>query len=844
MAQTDRATGLVGETGIKEPVRVATTANITLSGEQTIDGVAVVDGDRVLVKDQTTAANNGIYCVDPQTEILTKAGFKKHDDLVVGEDVLTLNMETGKSEWQPVLSVHEFPVHDTEMLSMEGNCHSSLSTMNHRWPVSRRHPPLSLYPRRRVANGTFALSEMLSDQQYMMFKESADLNNEDYILLSADCANLPDVEIYQNALVELIAWFITEGHIRKRNSGALSTCVDIVQSQAVNPDKVCKIRSCLTDLFGPAVEYLKRKRNGVRKPEWREKLTGSGRMMEFSLNREAGKILCELAPHKIARADFISSLTKMQLDLFIDTCIAADGTISIRSGQRIFIQKCAKRLAPVQMACALRGIPTNVYKKSDDADDVYVMTLLKRKRALPISNGKITKYSGIVWCPKTGNKTWMARRNGSVFFTGNTVDTGTWSRTKDCNGAYDLVNGTLVYVRSGTTNGNKIFKCTATAPITIGTTSLTFVAMDIEISGQARVVWCGTATGTANALTLTPSVAVTILTAGLTLLFKSGSSANSGATTIAVSSLTATAVQSNGSAMVGGEIEANKWYMAIYEGTAFQILKYAPALMITGGTMTGDIIMSGSSIFDANASIAAHATTMDPWSLGNYATLTGSAVTFTAMANAPQAGAEVELYMNAAHVFTDGAVFEVDGDANYTATIGDRVLLRAKSTTVITVHPRKKDGTAVVGSSVVNNTGCSVYHSTTQSVNTATWTTLTWDSENYDDDTYHSTVTNPSRITVNFTGRIQLRAAVADLTNSSTERGSRFLENGVATNMPVFTHYVSSANNTINKVVDGEYEKDCNSGDYFEVQWYQASGGAINALGGNGVSFFQMTRIK
>lgn len=110
------------------------------------------------------------------------------------------------------------------------------------------------------------------------------------------------------------------------------------------------------------------------------------------------------------------------------------------------------------------------------------------------------------------------------------------------------------------------------------------------------------------------------------------------------------------------------------------------------------IKMVGVSIIDANSSVAAHATTMDPWSLGNYVTLTGSAVTFTAMANAPQAGAEVELYMNAAHIFTDGAVFEVDGDANYTATIGDRVLIRAKSTTVFTVHPRKKDGTAVVSS--------------------------------------------------------------------------------------------------------------------------------------------------
>lgn len=45
----------------KDSVRVATTENITISGLQTIDGVGVQAGDRVLVKNQSTASQNGIY---------------------------------------------------------------------------------------------------------------------------------------------------------------------------------------------------------------------------------------------------------------------------------------------------------------------------------------------------------------------------------------------------------------------------------------------------------------------------------------------------------------------------------------------------------------------------------------------------------------------------------------------------------------------------------------------------------------------------------------------------------------------------------------------------------------
>jgi hypothetical protein len=48
---------------VKDSVRVATTANITLSAPQVIDGVSVIANDRVLVKNQTNASQNGIYVV-------------------------------------------------------------------------------------------------------------------------------------------------------------------------------------------------------------------------------------------------------------------------------------------------------------------------------------------------------------------------------------------------------------------------------------------------------------------------------------------------------------------------------------------------------------------------------------------------------------------------------------------------------------------------------------------------------------------------------------------------------------------------------------------------------------
>ncbi|MGE4077408.1 MAG: hypothetical protein AB7F22_17770, partial [Reyranella sp.] len=61
--RTDRLSGITTSVAVKAPVKAVAIANITLSGEQTVNGVACVSGDRVLVTAQSSSVNNGIYVV-------------------------------------------------------------------------------------------------------------------------------------------------------------------------------------------------------------------------------------------------------------------------------------------------------------------------------------------------------------------------------------------------------------------------------------------------------------------------------------------------------------------------------------------------------------------------------------------------------------------------------------------------------------------------------------------------------------------------------------------------------------------------------------------------------------
>ncbi len=84
----------------KDPVRAVSTSDLTLSGTQTVDGVSLIAGDRILVAGQTTAADNGIYEVAAgawgrSTDADTSAEVKAGTAMFVTEGTTY-----GNSQWQ------------------------------------------------------------------------------------------------------------------------------------------------------------------------------------------------------------------------------------------------------------------------------------------------------------------------------------------------------------------------------------------------------------------------------------------------------------------------------------------------------------------------------------------------------------------------------------------------------------------------------------------------------------------------------------------------------------------------------------------------------------------------
>lgn len=331
-------------------------------------------------------------CLDAQTEILTEDGWVTHDQLVAGMRALALR-DDGTTGWEVVEEVRRHDVTNVALLAIEKQRHSSRSTFHHRWPVLHQQwngpKRIGLAPVWRI---------------------SAELDpNQDYIRTAAPYSDAPAEAKYSDAFVELMAWFWTEGTVRQNRR---SPSVVIAQSHAVNPAYCARIRSVLTALYGPSSDAQKGRMAGPA--GWHE--YRRPRISHFKLNVAASAPLTDIAPDKVIPAWFIRALTRAQLELFIDVSMKADGHIPTAH----ISQADPRRLEAFDLACILSGrTPRRMVSRTETKEITHVGDY--DHVAIRKQGWSVERYTGIIWCPKTASGTWMARRNGTVYFTGNTL---------------------------------------------------------------------------------------------------------------------------------------------------------------------------------------------------------------------------------------------------------------------------------------------------------------------------------------------------------------------------------------------------------------------------------------
>jgi len=375
----------------------------------------------------------GWGCCDSETEILTRTGWKRYDEVSVGDLVLTLNHHTGESEWQPI---RKMTIHNTtcEMLSVNTRTHSSMTTLDHRWPVLGR-------------NGERG------------WRTSSTIDPHDRVPISARNADIPTEATLSDALVEAVAWFYTEGRVSDTGRRGTITQKD--------PENCARIASALERLFGPPSDDFERRGRTSRiyAPRWRQRRVRDWTV--FDLNPEATETLLEHAPGKVPSHDFLLSLTRHQLDLFLESSVLADGHRAKPRGNRrggtVFEQKnpaaaeafaFAAILAGHGVSVRTRGTPTKGDRSSGSPREpgysMTVVTLRSRDRiALNAPNGavpEVVSYTGVFWCPTTDNSTWMARRDGKVYFTGNCEDNAFWKAATILGGQPLRVDGAAFHL--------------------------------------------------------------------------------------------------------------------------------------------------------------------------------------------------------------------------------------------------------------------------------------------------------------------------------------------------------------------------------------------------------------
>lgn len=332
----------------------------------------------------------GVYwgCVDEETEILTLQGWKKRAAFVGTEHVATYNLSTQRLEWQVATGKTETQ-YKGPMTHVKNARLDMLLTPNHRVVLERA----------ASRSGARSIEVQRVDE---MPKQASSVR----IPQAAPGLSPLQVLDVSPALASVLGWVLSDGHLPRSNASVI-----ISQSHAVNERYCTMIRE---DLLAAGLLFT-------------EKKAPTNGMTTFRIPAAAAFPVRRWIPEKLLTPELVFGLSDKAAKCLLEALLYGDGTHHRTSTGRPrwrWIQKNETNVALFQALALRLGHASHATKREKGkVDSVHTVSVrLQPYATWQSQKGDLLRqvdFSGVVWCPSTPNTTWVARRNGTIFITGN-----------------------------------------------------------------------------------------------------------------------------------------------------------------------------------------------------------------------------------------------------------------------------------------------------------------------------------------------------------------------------------------------------------------------------------------
>ena len=365
-----------------------------------------------------------VSCYDTETRAYTKNGLKSYAELLIGDEVLSLNVEANTIEWKPIEKINILP-YSGSMISFKGKSTDLLVTPNHKMLIKTRN------------SNKKSEIKILEAQDCLKYKAVFNVMGN-WNGINNETLTFGDKQYQTEDIFYLVGLYIGDGFLNyaKRKTGLsqkefLKSPRDSLGHIIKNPNNksskvCCGMRLCIPESDKSCEKIIsilnKMDIRCYRNRRYPDRIRFYEKQL-INLFEECG----QYAPNKKI-PNWMLEYSKKYLDYLFQGLLDSDGNrIRVLCTTSLpLTTQCIELATKIGKRASFKKYPPkkDVYignRKVKNIRDHYILSFSRGEQKTVLSQDNIHDYNGIVWCPVVkDNHNLLVERNGKICFSGNT----------------------------------------------------------------------------------------------------------------------------------------------------------------------------------------------------------------------------------------------------------------------------------------------------------------------------------------------------------------------------------------------------------------------------------------